>query len=107
MIANVATLVGLLGTIQGLIIAFSSLATADPANKAELLANGISTAMNTTAFGLIVAVPCIIAYTVLSNKENDIIQEYERTINEILHIMTHDWKDRQKQDDKDLALFGT
>ena len=61
MLANVATLLGLLGTIQGLISSFASLAHADAADKATLLSAGISVAMNTTAFGLIVAIPCLIA----------------------------------------------
>ena len=86
---NVATLVGLLGTIQGLIMSFSSLAGASGAEKAELLAQGISTAMNTTAFGLIVAIPCLIAHHMLSNKENALLDKYEETLNEALHVMEH------------------
>jgi len=54
-----------------------------------LLAQGISTAMNTTAFGLIVAIPCIVAYSILSNMENDILQNYEETLSEAVHILEH------------------
>ena len=65
-IANVATLVGLLGTIFGLIGAFAAVAQADPTQKQLLLASGISIAMNTTAFGLITAIPCMLAHGYLS-----------------------------------------
>ena len=54
-LANIATLLGLLGTIMGLIAAFSAVASADPAEKANLLSSSISIAMNTTAFGLIIS----------------------------------------------------
>lgn len=80
LIANVATLLGLLGTITGLQTSFGSLATADAAQKATLLANGISEAMNTTAFGLIVAVPCMILYTILNNKQQSLIKEIDNGI---------------------------
>ncbi len=90
MMANVATLLGLLGTIQGLIQSFSSLASADAASKAALLAKGISTAMNTTAFGLVVAIPCIVAFTILSNKEKAILQKYDEILTEVIHIVSHD-----------------
>ena len=90
MIGNVATLLGLLGTIQGLIQSFSSLAALDAASKATALANGISTAMNTTALGLIVAIPCIVSFTILSNKERAILQKYDEVLSEVIHIVTSD-----------------
>lgn len=67
--ANVATLLGLLGTIAGLQEAFSSLDGHEAAEKSAMLAAGISKAMNTTAFGLIVAIPCMAIYTYLNNKQ--------------------------------------
>ena len=67
MLANIATLTGLLGTIFGLQQSFSSLAVVEAAAKASALASGISQAMNTTAFGLLVAIPCLVAYTRLSS----------------------------------------
>lgn len=73
MLANVATLMGLLGTISGLIQAFRAVGTADAAAKQELLSVGISTAMYTTAGGLSVAIPCVVAYTILVTKTNRII----------------------------------
>ncbi|HLE13014.1 MAG: hypothetical protein A2504_17635 [Bdellovibrionales bacterium RIFOXYD12_FULL_39_22] len=97
---NISMLFGLLGTIQGLITSFSSLSGADAATKAEILANGISTAMNTTAFGLIVAIPCIVAYAMLANKESSILQKYDETINEILHIIEHEHADRSSSRSK-------
>jgi len=68
MFANVATLLGLLGTITGLIHAFAGISNANAAQKASILSQGISLAMNTTAYGLIVAVPALIMYAVLQNR---------------------------------------
>jgi len=75
--------------VHGLILSFTSLAGADAAAKGELLATGISTAMNTTAFGLIVAIPCLVAYAILTNKEMDILRRYEDTVNRVLFIFEH------------------
>jgi biopolymer transport protein ExbB len=68
MIANVATLAGLLGTITGMIKSFAAVSNANPMEKATLLSNGISEAMNTTAFGLIVAIPTLLIYSILANR---------------------------------------
>ncbi len=68
MIANVATLAGLLGTITGMIKSFAAVSQANPMEKATLLSNGISEAMNTTAFGLIVAIPTLLVYSILANR---------------------------------------
>lgn len=68
MFANVATLLGLLGTITGLIHSFAGIANSNPAEKASILSSGISLAMNTTAYGLIVAVPALVMYAVLQNR---------------------------------------
>lgn len=65
-LANVATLIGLIGTISGLISAFKAVAAVDPEKKTQLLTAGISEAMNNTAFGLTIAVTCILAHMVLS-----------------------------------------
>ena len=66
--SSIATLLGLLGTIMGLIQAFTAVANANPAEKADLLSASISVAMNTTAFGLMVAIPLLITNTVLTAK---------------------------------------
>lgn len=78
MLANVSTMVGLLGTIFGLITAFESVAAADPAEKSIMLANGISMAMSTTAFGLISAIPLLIAHSFLTAKTDNLIDDIDR-----------------------------
>ncbi len=84
LVANVATLLGLLGTITGLQVSFGSLANVDAAQKASMLANGIAQAMNTTAFGLIVAVPCMVMYTVLSNKQQELVRVADESISQVV-----------------------
>lgn len=76
-LANVATLLGLLGTIMGLIAAFSAVANADPSEKASLLSSSISVAMNTTAFGLITAIPLVFVHSLLQGKTASIIDTME------------------------------
>ena len=80
MIANVATLLGLLGTIIGLIPSFEAVAAADSSQKAALLSAGISVAMNTTAFGLIVAIPCMISHSYIQSKTNSIIDDINENV---------------------------
>jgi len=77
-LANVATLLGLLGTIVGLIEAFTSVAVADPSQKAALLSKGISLAMNTTAFGLVVAIPLMLCYSALHARTNALIDTLDQ-----------------------------
>ncbi|MEP0355303.1 MAG: MotA/TolQ/ExbB proton channel family protein [Paraglaciecola sp.] len=76
-LANISTLLGLLGTIIGLIAAFSAVATADPSEKASLLSQSISVAMNTTAFGLIAAIPLLAFHSVIQTKTTEIIDSME------------------------------
>ncbi|QSP95106.1 MotA/TolQ/ExbB proton channel family protein [Marinobacter salinisoli] len=76
-LANVSTLLGLLGTIIGLIAAFTAVANADPADKATLLSQSISVAMNTTAFGLIAAIPLLLIHSLLQNKTLEIVESIE------------------------------
>lgn len=75
MMGNVATLIGLLGTITGMIQSFAAVSTADPASKAALLAAGISEAMNCTAYGLIVAIPALLMYAILLNRANNLNED--------------------------------
>jgi len=75
--ANLATLLGLLGTIMGLITAFTAVANANPAEKADLLSASISVAMNTTAFGLMVAIPLLLIHALLQSRTNEIIDSLE------------------------------
>lgn len=76
-LANVATLLGLLGTIMGLITAFSAVANADPSEKASLLSASISVAMNTTAFGLMTAIPLVFVHALLQGKTASVIDAME------------------------------
>lgn len=75
--ANIATLLGLLGTIIGLIQGFTAVASVNPAEKANLLAASISVAMNTTAFGLIVAIPLLLVHSWLSSSTNELVDSLE------------------------------
>lgn len=75
--ANIATLLGLLGTIIGLIRAFTAVSGANPAEKADLLSASISVAMNTTAFGLMVAIPLLLAHTLLQTKTTELVDSLE------------------------------
>jgi biopolymer transport protein ExbB/TolQ len=80
LLANVSTLMGLLGTILGLQTSFGSMAASDVAQKATLLAIGTAQAMNTTAFGLIVAITCMVMYTILNNRHQAILKEIDEGV---------------------------
>jgi biopolymer transport protein ExbB len=75
--ANLATLLGLLGTVMGLIRAFSAVSSVNPAEKANLLSASISEAMNCTAFGLMTAVPLLVIHAVLQTKTTELIDSLE------------------------------
>lgn len=110
MMANVATLLGLLGTVQGLIQSFMSLQAASEAEKSFIFAQGISTAMNTTAFGLVVAIPCIIIYTYLTSKEDAIMRKYEEVISEVTHLVVfkpHLETVNEEKEGDDFKRYGT
>ena len=77
LIANISTLFGLLGTIQGLITSFAAVAAADPTQKAEMLANGIAKAMNTTFLGLLSAITIMILHSFLAAKAEKIINSID------------------------------
>ena len=87
LIANISTLFGLLGTIQGLIVTFGAVADVDPAQKAELLAAGISKAMNTTALGLFSAITIMVIHAFLSNKADKIINEIDEFSVKLLDLL--------------------
>ncbi len=90
--ANIATLLGLLGTIIGLIKAFTAVSNADPAEKADLLSASISVAMNTTAFGLMVAIPLLLIYTVLQSKTTSLVDSLEMASVKFLNMLTEQGK---------------
>jgi biopolymer transport protein ExbB/TolQ len=77
LIANISTLLGLLGTINGLIRAFAAIAQADPAQRQAILSAGISEAMNATAFGLVTAIFTMIMHSILTTKANKILEEID------------------------------
>ena len=86
--SSIATLLGLLGTIMGLIQAFTAVANANPAEKADLLSASISVAMNTTAFGLMVAIPLLVVHAILSSKTGDIVDSLEMATVKSLNVFT-------------------
>ena len=77
LLSNIATLLGLLGTIMGLIEAFTAVANANPAEKADLLSASISVAMNTTAFGLMAAIPLLLCHSKLTSTTGQIVDSLE------------------------------
>lgn len=88
LIANIATLLGLLGTITGLIRSFAAIALADPAQRQAILSAGISEAMNATAFGLITAIFTMIAHSILTNKANKILEEIDEFGVKLLDLLS-------------------
>ena len=87
-LANIATLLGLLGTVSGLIHAFSAVATVNPAEKANLLSASISEAMNCTAFGLVTAVPFLVLHAFLQSKTTQLIESLESASIRFLTVLT-------------------
>ncbi len=95
MIGNVSTLFGLLGTILGLIKCFGAVAQVDPATKATVLSLGISEAMNCTAFGLTVAIPSLLAYSVLQGRTQHMIDDINESTVGLLNLIIAN-KDKMK-----------
>lgn len=89
MFANVAMLAGLLGTIFGLMKCFASVAKpgVDPALKSQILAEGISEAMNCTAFGLFTAIACLLAFSMLNGKTQHLIDDINETAVSVLNLI--------------------
>jgi biopolymer transport protein ExbB len=97
MLANIATLLGLLGTISGLIQSFAGAAKADPTEKATLLASGISEAMNCTAFGLCIAIPTLLAFAFLQGRTQRIIDDVNEVVLEAMNfVISHKEKLKTK-----------
>lgn len=85
MFGNVATLLGLLGTIAGMIHSFAAVANANPADRATMLSAGISEAMNCTAFGLIVAIPALVAFAYFQNRTDRLVNGLTEDTTRIYH----------------------
>ncbi len=92
MLGNVATLLGLLGTITGMIKSFAAVGTADASQKAALLSSGISEAMNATAYGLIVAVPALVMYAVLQNRTNQLADDLNKAALKLFIWLTYNFE---------------
>ncbi|HSI06075.1 MAG: MotA/TolQ/ExbB proton channel family protein [Myxococcota bacterium] len=90
-IGNIATLLGLLGTIGGLIQCFAAVSKpgADPTLKSAVLANGIAEAMNCTAFGLIVAIPSLVAFAILNGRTQQIVDELHETAVSVMNLVVN------------------
>lgn len=86
-LANVAMLLGLLGTIMGLIHGFAGVASVDPAERSRLLSAAVSEAMNNTAFGLFVAIPFLLIHAVLSSKTTQLIEGLEMAAVKLLNAL--------------------
>jgi biopolymer transport protein ExbB len=86
--ANLSTLLGLLGTIQGLIQSFAAVAQAEASQKAQLLAEGIAVAMNTTALGLVSAISLMVIHSFLSARGEQMIQEIEENSVKLLDLLS-------------------
>lgn len=89
MFANVATLMGLLGTIHGLIVSFAAVAQADPSTKQAMLAHGISVSMYTTALGLVVAIPVMMAYSFLVSRQNQLKEQLTEKCGKLTEMLTN------------------
>jgi len=89
LLSNIATLLGLLGTIMGLIEAFTAVANANPAEKADLLSASISVAMNTTAFGLMSAIPLLLFHAKLTSTTGQIIDNLEMAAVKALNTISN------------------
>src|SRR4051794_29750197 len=87
MLGNAAMLAGLLGTVSGLIACFEAVANVNPADKATILANGISEAMNCTAFGLVTAIPALIAFSILMGRTQSLINDINETSVSVLNLI--------------------
>jgi biopolymer transport protein ExbB/TolQ len=87
MLGNAAMLAGLLGTVSGLIRCFEAVATVNPADKATILAAGISEAMNCTGFGLLTAIPALIAFSVLMGRTQSLINDINETSVSVLNLI--------------------
>ncbi len=86
--SNISTLLGLLGTIMGLIEAFTAVANANPAENADLLSASISVAMYTTAFGLMAGIPLLIVHAYLTSKTGEIVDSLEMASVKTLNIIS-------------------
>ena len=89
LLANLAMLSGLLGTVTGLIVAFGAVANADGASKATMLAKGISEAMNCTAFGLFAAILALLGFAVLNGKTQSLLDDINGATVQVMNLVVN------------------
>ncbi|MEX0798224.1 MAG: MotA/TolQ/ExbB proton channel family protein [Bacteriovoracaceae bacterium] len=104
MFGNVSTLFGLLGTVTGLISSFAGVAAASPVERANLLSSGISEALNSTAFGLLAAIPALVAFAIFQNRTERITTKLTEDASELYHDFLFFSSDEEAQTDDDLML---
>jgi biopolymer transport protein ExbB len=92
MLGNVATLLGLLGTIVGMIDSFASVSSANPLEKATLLSQGISMAMYATAYGLVTAIPALVMYAVLTNRANRLAEDLNQAALRVFNWLSFNYE---------------
>ena len=92
MLANVGTLTGLLGTIVGMIKSFTAVTYANPMEKATLLSAGISEAMNTTAYGLIMAIPTLIMFAILTNRATQLSEDINQSALKVFNWLSYSYE---------------
>ena len=97
LLSNIATLLGLLGTIMGLIQAFTAVANANPAEKADLLSASISVAMNTTAFGLMSAIPLLLFHAKITSTTGQIVDSLEMASVKVLNSISMSQRKKSMQ----------
>lgn len=102
MLGNVGTLLGLLGTVVGMIKAFSSIANVNPAEKSALLTEGVALAMNTTAYGLIMAIPALIMFAVLNNRSQKLQEDLNQGSTKIYNWLSFNFEPVQKAKKKSI-----
>jgi biopolymer transport protein ExbB/TolQ len=96
MLGNVGTLLGLLGTVIGMIKAFSSIASVNPAEKSALLTEGVALAMNTTAYGLIMAIPALVMFAVLNNRSQKLQEDLNQGATKVYNWLSFNFEPVQK-----------
>ncbi len=103
-ISTISPLLGLLGTVVGMIRAFNAIATTDAMGKPELLATGISQALLTTAAGLTVAIPALVAYLYFASRVDRLVMEIDRYGQELVNAIAVDgWKEKPAKKSKKAA----
>lgn len=112
MLANVGTLTGLLGTVSGMITSFSAVGGLAGAEKTAILSAGIAEAMNATAYGLVMAIPTLIMYAVLSNRSGVISEDINQAGLKVFNWLSYAYepvgvravRNRRKQSENDLEV---